>query len=79
MLDKNQDDKLSKEFEFNLFMKQIQHFVLSRQVYETIFSLINEDGDKLISKSEWMDFLDNLSTPDLDGSKFASGYRYVTS
>ena len=79
MLDINQDDKLNKEYEFNLFMRQIQHFVQSRQVYDTIFSLINEDGDKLISKQEWMDFLDNLSTPDSDGSKFVSGYRYLAS
>ena len=79
MLDINQDDQLNKEYEFNLFMREIQHFVKSRQVYNTIFSLIDEDGDKLISKSEWLDFLDNLSTPDSDGSKFASGRRYLIS
>lgn len=77
MLDINQDDKLNKEFEFNPFMKQIQYLVQSRQVYETRFSLIDEDGDKLISKPEWMDFFNNLSTPDSDGSKFAPGYRYL--
>ena len=67
-IDINKDDQLNKEFELYHFMLEIKHFVKSREVYDTIFVLIDEDDDKLISKSEWLAFFDNISTTP-DGSK----------
>lgn len=69
--DKNKDDQLNKQYEFSHFMSEIQHFVQSRKVFNMIFTLIDKDSDKLISKQEWVDFFDKIIiTPDPEGSKF---------
>ena len=67
-MDINKDDQLNKEYEFYHFMLEIKHFVKSRELYDTIFKLIDRDGDKHVSKPEWLAFFDNIITPP-DGSK----------
>lgn len=62
---------MNKQFEFNPFMEEIKHLITSRKLYGTIFSLIDEDDDNLISKHEWSTFFDNITSSG-DGSKLAA-------
>lgn len=72
-LDINEDDQLNKEYEFYHFMPEIKHFVKSRQVFDKIFTLMDKDGDKQVSKPEWLAFFDNIMTSSHpDGSKFVA-------
>ena len=59
------------KYEFYLFMMEILRFVKSRKVYDTIFSLIDEDNDNLMSNKEWGSFFD----PD-EESKFTVYIAY---
>lgn len=52
-------------------MMEILRFVKSRKVYDTIFSLIDEDNDNLMSNKEWGSFFD----PD-EESKFTVYIAY---
>ena len=60
-LDRNNDNSLTKVFEF-YHMKNELIFIISREISNSLFLLMDADRNGLLHKQEWLKFYDDLAS-----------------